>query len=140
MKKLEDIPKKNIFEVPDGYFNRLPGVIQSRIAEKNMAPVEITAFSLMLRYALPAIILVAATLFIYKNYFTHKTAEAQLALISTEALSDYLGENELSTDEFIETVGLENIDADALTTNPLMDFNLDENELEKLSEEYQTEL
>jgi hypothetical protein len=35
MKKLEDIPKKTIFEVPEGYFDKLPGVIQSRIAEQN---------------------------------------------------------------------------------------------------------
>ena len=32
MKKLEDIPKKEIFDVPDGYFEKLPGKIQARIS------------------------------------------------------------------------------------------------------------
>lgn len=140
MKKLEDIPKKDIFQVPEDYFDKLPGVIQSRIAEQGSTPVQAGAFSLVVRFALPAVILGLASLFVYQNYFTPKTAEVQLAAISTEALSDYLNESELSTEEFIETVGLENIDADALTNDPLMEFNLDQSELEKLSEEYQNEL
>ena len=32
--KLEDLPQKEIFDVPEGYFEKLPGTIQARIAER----------------------------------------------------------------------------------------------------------
>ena len=32
MKKLDEIPKKSIFEAPEGYFDRLPGIIQARVS------------------------------------------------------------------------------------------------------------
>ena len=35
MKKLEDIPKKQNFEVPEGYFEKLPGIIQSRVTQQH---------------------------------------------------------------------------------------------------------
>ena len=35
MKKLEEIPKKEVFKVPEGYFENLPGIIQARVAQQN---------------------------------------------------------------------------------------------------------
>ena len=52
MKKLEDIPKQNIFEVPDGYFDKLPSVIQARIAKPEPKFWQLPAF----RYAMPLLI------------------------------------------------------------------------------------
>lgn len=38
--KLEDIPKQKIYPVPDGYFDKLPGVIMSRVATQEVTPVK----------------------------------------------------------------------------------------------------
>ncbi|CAA9250396.1 MAG: hypothetical protein AVDCRST_MAG95-1846 [uncultured Adhaeribacter sp.] len=37
--KLEDLPKQKIYPVPDGYFEKLPGVIMSRVAPQEVTPV-----------------------------------------------------------------------------------------------------
>jgi len=139
VKKLEDIPKKNIFEVPEGYFEKLPGVIQSRVADER-PQVEIPFYVPVLRYAVAAVMLVSVSVFFYQTYFSDSNAELMLASVSTEALTEYLDESETSTEELLETVGYENIDTEGLDANPVMEFNLNELELEDLAEEYQNEL
>jgi hypothetical protein len=56
MKKLEDISKKNIFEVPDGYFEKLPGIIQARVAKPESTP----WFVPTLKFALPIVAVLAS--------------------------------------------------------------------------------
>jgi hypothetical protein len=101
MKKLEDTPKKDIFEVPDGYFEKLPGVIQARVAAKESNPTfSFARFSL--RYALPAFLLIAGIVFWFTQIAPATDAETLLADIETEALIAYLDETDLSTEELLD--------------------------------------
>jgi len=57
--RLEDIPKEQLFQVPDNYFDELPGKIQKRIiAQKQKAWYALPVWQGALRYALPAMALV----------------------------------------------------------------------------------
>ncbi len=100
MKKLEDIPKKNIFEVPEGYFEKLPGIIQARVAQPERA----TRWMPVLKYALP----VAALLVIGFFWFTPepKSFEDQLSSIQTDQLVAYLANTELRTEVLMENIVL----------------------------------
>lgn len=115
MKKLEDIPKNNPFSVPDGYFERLPGVIQSRIAEgtsekeKQARPY----FRYALQYALPVITLIIVAVI----YLTPKETENYndiLATVSTEQLAAYLADSDITTDDILESAELDEESADAI--------------------------
>ncbi|HMI66681.1 MAG TPA: hypothetical protein VK517_11615 [Cyclobacteriaceae bacterium] len=107
MKKLEDIPKKNIFDVPEGYFDRLPEIIQSRISV-SPAPVMIHSWTRALRYALPLTAFIAAGIFWYQNYSSSFSArvdvESELASIHSDQLAAYLDDHELTTEDLVETV------------------------------------
>ncbi len=93
MKKLEDISKENIFRVPDGYFEKLPGVIQTRVAK----PEPRVWFAPALKFSLPVVALVLAV----TVWFTTRqgvSLEDQLNEIQTEQLMVYLEESDLSPD------------------------------------------
>jgi hypothetical protein len=119
--KLEDIPKKEIFTAPDGYFDMLPGVIQARVAKQSRFTRPVWQYSL--RYALPAVVLVAAGIL----WYTRQTsAQDMLAGIATEELVRYLEESEtLSTDELLDTNLL---DADDVQSIEQEVYNLDLND------------
>src|SRR5258706_5888704 len=114
MKKLEDIPKKNIFEIREGYFDRLPEIIQSRISV-SPAPVMIHSWTRALRYALPLTALIAAGISWYQNYSSSFSAkadvESELASIHSDQLAAYLDDHEVTTEDLVETV---NWDSDEL--------------------------
>ncbi len=138
MKKLEDIPKKTIFEVPEGYFDKLPGVIQSRIAEKSPSRERVSYFVLSLRYALPAIVLVAASIFVYRNYYNPQLtdAESMLASINSQDLVDYLDDGEVSIDDILEDVGAGEINPDELKS---MELDFSDEDLLDLSDELEND-
>ena len=138
MKKLEDIAKKTIFEVPEGYFDKLPGVIQSRIAEKNPVRENISYFALSLRYALPAILLIAASIFVYQNYYNSQPADAasMLATVDSQDLVDYLDDGEVSIEDILEDVNAEEINTDELNT---MELDVSEEDLLELSDEFEND-
>ena len=111
MKKLEEIPKKEVFKVPEGYFENLPGIIQARVAQENKAREVRPVFTYALRYALPAIFLFAVGIFWFTRPDQTPTAESILASIQTEDLVAYLEEGDLTTDELLEEVSLSVEDA-----------------------------
>ena len=76
MKKLEDIPKKNVFEVPDGYFDRLPGIIQARVSQEKPSFVWYS-WPVALRYALPVLLMMAVGIFWYTSNPYSGTAQIQ---------------------------------------------------------------
>jgi len=114
MKKLEDIPKKDVFKVPEGYFENLPTIIQSRVAGRNKEKVFFPAFSLALRYALPVVVLGVIGYFWLGPKAEQKSAESILATIETEDLVAYLNETDLTTEELLESVQLDASDVDEL--------------------------
>jgi hypothetical protein len=122
MKKLEDIPKKHPFEVPEGYFDRLPGIIQARVAEKSEVKEAKPYFRYAFQYALPVIVLaiVALIYFVPKN----DDAETILASVSTEELVAYLENSEITTEELLEEMTLDNESVEAIESEVY--FNFDE--------------
>ncbi len=138
MKKLEDIPKKNIFEVPDGYFDRLPGVIQSRIAENNPLRERTSYFALSLRYVLPVILVITASIFVYQNYYNTQPTDTEslLASVSSQDLVEYLDDDDVSIEEILEDVDVNEINPDELNT---MELDFSEKELLNLSDEFEND-
>lgn len=135
MKKLEDIPKKQVFEVPDGYFDKLASTIQSRVAEKETRrATTIFALPLVLRYALPALVLAAVGIFWFQNTSGQKDAESILASVSTEDLVAYLNDSEISTEELVNAAEFDSDDLDDIESEVYQlhfeDLDLDETQLD----------
>jgi hypothetical protein len=141
MKKLEDIPKNNIFEVPDGYFDKLPGIIQSRIAAEKSIVESRPFFVVALQYAIPIVVLAVAGIFILQNYESEpRDTESLLASVSNEELVSYLMYgDDASTEELLEGIDLNDIDINSLQEEPLMDIDLNEQELNNLTTELENE-
>jgi len=138
MKKLEDIPKNAIFEVPQGYFDKLPGVIQSRIAEKHPVRERATYFTLSLQYVLPAVVLIAASIFVYQNYYNNQGSDVEsiLASVNTQDLVEYLDEDDISLEDILEDVNAAEINSDELNT---MELDFSEVDLLELSDEFEND-
>src|SRR5258706_2946393 len=112
MKKLDDIPKKNIFEVPDGYFDRLPLKIQARV-ETTKQTHTLPVWNLALRYAMPIVIVGFALAYFLKP--TTPETEEILASISNEHLVAYLQESDISESDLLEIANFNETDADSLS-------------------------
>jgi hypothetical protein len=112
MKKLDDIPKKNIFEVPDDYFDRLPMKIQARLETPDQTRY-IPVWNLAVRYALP-IVIVGLVLVYFLRPNAHQTEEL-LASISNEHLIAYLNETDISVNELLDIANFNESDADSLS-------------------------
>jgi hypothetical protein len=134
MKKLEDIPKKNVFEAPEGYFESLPGVIQARVAEGSRMPSWIPMFRVGLRYALPAV-MIAIAAFLYLNRTGPLSAEDLIASMDSASLAAFLNESDLSTEDLLESVPLDHSEADAIQEQTIDDINLNEDDIEYLNDE-----
>lgn len=137
MKKLEDIPKKTIFEVPDGYFDKLPSAIQARVASKQ--PVLSPRFSYALRFAVPALVLALVAVIWFRPSTQPKTAEDILAGIQTEALIDYLANSEMRLEEMINASDFSEEDVAAIE-GAVYDIQLDDEVLDGLADDYDFEL
>ncbi len=104
MKKLQDIPKKQIFSVPENYFDRLPAIIQAKVDGdiKIQLPIKVYA----LKYALPALIMViiAVVWFSSSTQNGNNEVASLLASVQTEDLAIYLNDSDLTLDDVLETV------------------------------------
>ena len=129
MKKLEDIPKKEVFDVPEGYFEKLPGMIQSRVS--NPGTFSRPAWAYGLHYALPAVILLAVTIFWFNRPATDRSPEGLLASVQTEELVAYLNDTDLTTDELLEQVHLDGTDASEIE-NDVYGLNISADDLDTI--------
>ena len=130
MKNLEDIPKKRVFEVPDGYFESLPGKIQARISAEGRTATINPFFRYKLQYAVPLlIVLTIAGVYTYWMDGKPGDAESILATVQTEDLVTYLRDSDISTDDILENVELDNIDLEEIE-NEAYDLDFDTNVLE----------
>lgn len=111
MKRLKDIEKKDIFKVPDGYFESLPSIIQSRVTGKKSGwnPV----FVLGLKYALPVLAL-SIGLFWFVGSDPEASPEQLIASVSSEDIADYLNSMEMSPEDFLESLDYSQINTDSL--------------------------
>ena len=123
--KLEDIPKKNAFKVPEGYFDELPQIIQSRIAKKEAWPAGIPSFRWAWRYALPVLAVCLALFFLLRPSGPGATPEELLASVDEEALATYLMESDLTTEELLDMASLDEADINALNGQLLPGLDAD---------------
>lgn len=132
MKKLEDIPKKQVFTVPDDYFNKLPGTIQARISAGRRT--EGYTFRYALRYAVPVVVLLIAAIF-WLNRFQDdmNDTESILASIHTADLVSFLDESGITTEELLDHVSLETNEVEAIE-GTVYGLDLGEEEIEELIE------
>ena len=139
MKRLEDIPKKNIFDAPEGYFDKLPGIIQARVAAESTSSAPLVSFGLVLRYALPVLAIGLAIFMIFRENDPSGSPEELLASVSTEQLSGYLLESDFSTEELLDNLDLNEVDVNA-SNEEIIDLEFDSDVLEEFAEELQLEL
>lgn len=101
MGKLQDIEKQRFFNVPEGYFEKLPARIQLRIAAGKADTRDNNIFRHVLQYALP-VLLVTAVIF----YYSAETPDAELIVASVETadLISYLQEAGLTMEEVLENI------------------------------------
>ncbi|HCW08457.1 MAG TPA: hypothetical protein DGG95_13955 [Cytophagales bacterium] len=127
MKKLDDIERKNIFEVPENYFDDLALKIQSR-TEVLTPSKGFWQNQFVFRYALPAVIIAATLIFIFKQKVSSSNVDELLASVPTEHLIAYLHESDMSEHELLEVIQLDLNDADSLNlkineNNPFGNIN-----------------
>lgn len=115
MEKLEDIPKNNPFSAPEGYFDKLPGVIQARMAEGSAQKQARPFFRYALRLAIPALAMVVIAIL----YFTpSKNSDYNYLLASVDAnqLTAYLTETDMTVEELLDVTELNEASIEALET------------------------
>ena len=138
--KLEDISKKDAFSVPDGYFDKLPTIIQTRAIEstkkrKIFSPVRI------LRLAIPSLLILVVAAYYGNKYQNNvlnsdQKIELMLAEISTAEMVNYLSETDLSSNDLLELVSFEGEKIDDFS-NGLE--NISDEELDLLMNDFEIE-
>ncbi len=134
MKKLDwnKISNKNPYEAPDGYFEKLPGIIQARVSEQKKS----ASWSVYLKWSVvPAL---AACLFVVFNWVIpqQKAPEDLLAEVSTEELIYYLELSDASTEDLVNQLPSDVFEEDFLYEDNMLDESLGEDELDQLIEMY----
>src|SRR5687768_8464651 len=133
MKKLEDIPKKEIFNVPNGYFEGLPAKIQARIESKDPVREASFVFRYKLQYALPVIAMLAVGIYWFSAASQPQDVESLLASVQTEDLIAYLNESDITTEDLIQQGEFNSTDLEEIETE-VYDLNLNEEELDDLGD------
>ena len=113
MKRLEDIPKNDLFKAPEGYFDTLPSAIQARIAERRK-PSWVPSPGLAFRLAVPTVILATSLIWLLNSRADVATTDELLASVNSQDLAEYINEVEMTTDDFLESIDYSKINADSL--------------------------
>ncbi len=142
--KLDDLHKKNIYKVPEGYFDELPGRIQQRIqSEKSSSKLIQLPWPSLVKYALPVAASIAILVAIFVNQGTENPTtisyQEMLNEISTEEMLTFLELEDITSYEIIQSVnvesleeGFENLNNDYLE----LDDAMDEATLDAIMDEY----
>ena len=136
--RLDQIDKKNIFEVPEGYFDKLPMAIQERVAQQQKVVV-FPAFAISLKFAFPVLFVTIATVFVYQNLSRTTSPEQSLKDVNTETLVAYLNESEITEDEILESINHDQIEFQSSPAHALESINIEDTTLEKLSKDFENE-
>lgn len=110
MGRLDDIPKHDFFKVPEGYFQKLPTRIQSRLASPERRSTPVLRYALT--YVLPLFLVAVVVLWLSRP--SVPGAETLLSEVETTDLIQYLQENEVTTEEIIEQIDLSDEELEAL--------------------------
>ena len=134
--KLDDIEKKKVFDVPEGYFEDLPMKIQKRIESESTSKMAIAwpKWSVALAASLT---LIAVFLFVIPS--NDVNAEDLLASVTQEELIAYLDEIELEEFEIITALGDNPSVFDFEETEGLDDIDLEDQSIDDMLLEYDLE-
>ena len=137
---LEDIKKKNIYSVPDNYFDQLPMRIQARINDKKPVFGFSLNWSMVLKVAVPAVAVVLIVFYfgIHSNN-SQLSPDQILAQVSTEDLIAYIQTTDITTDEIIEEIDFTGIDLEfyEIEQDPLIqDMELNQENIDALMDEF----
>jgi hypothetical protein len=134
---LSNIPKRNVFKTPDGYFDSLPGRVADRIQNKKEAKVVSMPFNRMTisMAAAAVILLLIAVIFFIQQSDPQTSAEELLAQVSDEDCIAYLKTTDIEIEDILNNadpgVWEESFDADEHFQEPF-----DEQDDELLYEKY----
>jgi len=115
--KLDEIPKRNIFTTPEGYFDELPSIIQARTKEKESI-LSHPVFVGSLKYAIPMMLIIIAVA-IWKQPDSQLATEQLLSEISTEEIIDYMQDSEMTSYELVEILQLSGEELSQILYNEL---------------------
>lgn len=131
MKKLDEIPKKDLFNAPDGYFEQLPAQISARLEQKS-GLFERPVFRYSWLVALPVLVLAVAGIWWLSNSEDTSKAEVLLSQIESTDLMDYLADADaLSYEDFIEEMNPNSIEADSLEQS-VFELSIPDSDLDEL--------
>lgn len=134
--RLEDIEKKNIYKVPDKYFDQLPMRIQARTAEKKPSTGFTFRWNFALKVATPAFALILILiLFGIPGSKESLSADEILAQVSTEDVIAYLEISDITTDEIIEVLDLSDLELNFEDDDPL-NLELEDADLDAIMDQY----
>lgn len=113
--QLNDLNKKNIYKVPERYFDDLPGKIQRRIEAEKAQPETGINVALWMRFLAPAVaaMLIAVIWIGSQKPVETGTADDYLTLlneVSSENLVDYLELEGISSEEIMENVDFQHLE------------------------------
>ena len=135
MKNLEDIPKKNVFDVPEGYFDQLPGIIQARVAGQKRESLWNPYVRYSLKYALPVLAIVIVSFFFWTKP-VGPSAEDLIASVDSGSLVAFLEDSDISSEDLLETIFLDHNEADAIQENSLDELRVDDDDVKNLTDEF----
>jgi hypothetical protein len=124
MKRLEDIPKKEIFTVPEGYFENLTSKIQARLHQEHLNRKANVSVRSVIWYAVPLMLLIAIGIYFFQSAQKTESVEDIIATIATKDLIAYLNENDISTEEILNEIDFSEADV-AEIENEIFEFELD---------------
>lgn len=126
--KLDSIPRRNFQQVPEGYFDQLPSMIHKRIEteSKSKSRVITIGFNWQTAAIAAAITLVLVFSGIFKSFSPPASAEDILAEVSVEEILEYLDYSEITTNEIIAVLNVDENDIDDFIENDILLLNNDE--------------
>lgn len=127
-KKLEDIGKENIFETPEGYFDKLPLQIQQRVEEKKRNPMGVFSPA-RLRIAIPSLAALGIALFFWLGSPEEST-------LPTETHQEFLSEfTQEEVRSYLLTEGITPIELTELAESEDLNYTVEEISTESVEEE-----
>ncbi len=106
--RLEDIKKQQVFtEPPEGYFDRLPGIIQAQTANKPVRRPQLYWLRVLRLAPLAAVVVLIA---LYSGLLNKKESgpglDELLSEVTTDEIIQYLEDLDLTNEEILEEVDL----------------------------------
>jgi len=132
---LESLPKKQVYVVPENYFNELPTIIQTRVVQPEPSSSPILSWSNALRFALPVLTLIMMLVYFGTRINNDDlNVEAMLDDVPTEELVAFLTESDITTEDLLSLIDINELDLDGMLQEDIRLIN--EDDWDEIMEEY----